>query len=116
MSVSNFMMHIIKRLEWIKILLCIYIFIEFCYYWQQANELCTLLLITTTVSVCIYENHINSLEYIYIPHWIFYNIYYLSIADYLFAELTAICAVFGYFDGIDYHLDKNCLGEKTNFN
>ncbi|XP_070151223.1 protein timeless homolog [Polyergus mexicanus] len=29
--------------------------------------------------------------------------------DYLSAELTATCAVLGYFDGTDYHLDKNCL-------
>ncbi|KAL6437558.1 hypothetical protein ACFW04_004180 [Cataglyphis niger] len=31
------------------------------------------------------------------------------MADYLSAELTATCAVLGYFDGTDYHLDKNCL-------
>ncbi|XP_011690831.1 PREDICTED: protein timeless homolog isoform X1 [Wasmannia auropunctata] len=31
------------------------------------------------------------------------------MADYLSAELTATCAVIGYFDGTTYHLDKNCL-------
>lgn len=35
--------------------------------------------------------------------------------DYLSAELTATCAVLGYFDGTDYHLDKNCLGEDIYF-
>lgn len=45
------------------------------------------------------------------PHWRFCNIYYLNMADYLSAELTATCAVLGYFDGTDYHLDKNCLGK-----
>ncbi|XP_014475495.1 PREDICTED: protein timeless homolog [Dinoponera quadriceps] len=29
--------------------------------------------------------------------------------DYLSAELTATCAVLGYFDGTNYHLDKYCL-------
>lgn len=33
------------------------------------------------------------------------------MADYLSAELTATCAVLGYYDGTNYHLDKNCLGE-----
>ncbi|TGZ51948.1 Timeless-like protein [Temnothorax longispinosus] len=33
----------------------------------------------------------------------------LDMADYLSAELTATCAVIGYFDGTTYHLDKNCL-------
>jgi len=33
------------------------------------------------------------------------------MADYLSAELTATCAVIGYFDGTTYHLDKNCLGD-----
>ncbi|KAL6268795.1 hypothetical protein P5V15_001919, partial [Pogonomyrmex californicus] len=31
------------------------------------------------------------------------------MTDYLSAELTATCAAIGYFDGTDYHLDKNCL-------
>ncbi|XP_029159250.1 protein timeless homolog [Nylanderia fulva] len=31
------------------------------------------------------------------------------MADFLSAELTATCAVLGYFDGTDYHLDKHCL-------
>ncbi|XP_011874597.1 PREDICTED: protein timeless homolog isoform X1 [Vollenhovia emeryi] len=31
------------------------------------------------------------------------------MTDYLSAELTATCAVIGYFDGTAYHLDKNCL-------
>lgn len=35
--------------------------------------------------------------------------------DYLSAELTATCAVLGYFDGTDYHLDKNCLGKYIYF-
>ncbi|EFN77461.1 Protein timeless-like protein [Harpegnathos saltator] len=29
--------------------------------------------------------------------------------DYLSAELTATCAVLGYYDGANYHLDKYCL-------
>ncbi|XP_025075247.1 protein timeless homolog [Pogonomyrmex barbatus] len=32
-----------------------------------------------------------------------------NMTDYLSAELTATCAAIGYFDGTDYHLDKNCL-------
>lgn len=30
---------------------------------------------------------------------------------YLSAELTATCAVLGYYDGTNYHLDKYCLGK-----
>lgn len=35
--------------------------------------------------------------------------------DYLSAELTATCAVLGYYDGTNYHLDKNCLGKIVYF-
>ncbi|XP_020292361.1 protein timeless homolog isoform X2 [Pseudomyrmex gracilis] len=31
------------------------------------------------------------------------------MTDYLSAELTATCAVLGYYDGSKYYLDKNCL-------
>jgi hypothetical protein len=34
---------------------------------------------------------------------------------YLSAELTATCAFLGHFDGSDYHLDKNCLGNNIVF-
>lgn len=54
---------------------------------------------------------INNLEYT--QYWRLCNIYYLNMADYLSAELTATCAVLGYFDGTNYHLDKNCLGKNT---
>lgn len=37
----------------------------------------------------------------------------LNMTDYLSAELTATCAVLGYYDGSKYYLDKNCLGKIT---
>lgn len=35
------------------------------------------------------------------------------MADYLSAELTATCAVLGHCNGLDYDLDKDCLGKNV---